>query len=98
MPTFEELKRLICENKNEPEVWFIINGKEYMIIGYEVKCSFQRCGAKGTGSGEFYYGSLDELYTAETVDGIILKRDWDRITEIYSYDLDVYTRSVLLRF
>ncbi|MDE6030892.1 MAG: hypothetical protein K2G32_04655 [Oscillospiraceae bacterium] len=91
--TFEELKKLIredVEKGNEPEVWLIINGAEYMIIGFDGKCSFQRCGARGTGSGEFYYKSLDELYETETVDGIVLKRDWNKITEIYSYDLDIY--------
>lgn len=91
MMTFDELKRLICKHAEiEPEVWLIINGKEYMIIGFTGKCSFQRCGAKGTGSGELWYRSLDELYEAETVDGIVLKRDWNKITEIYSYDLDIY--------
>lgn len=90
MTTFEDLKKLMQANRmSEPEVWLVINGKEYMIIGFTGKCSFQRCGAKGTGSGELWYKSLDELYETETVDGIVLKRDWDKITEIYSYDLDI---------
>lgn len=63
--------------------------KEYMMIGYVNNCFFQMCGAKRTGSGEFYYGSFNELCNSITVDGIILKKDWDNITEIFSYDLDI---------
>lgn len=43
MPMFEELKRLIYGYKSEPEVWLVINGKEYMMIGYVNNCFFQMC-------------------------------------------------------
>ncbi len=89
MSMFEELKRLIYGYKSEPEVWLVINGKEYMMIGYVNNCFFQMCGAKRTGSGEFYYGSFNELCNSITVDGIILKKDLYNITEIFSYDLDI---------
>lgn len=91
--TFEELKKSADEcvsQGGEPEICITFSDKEaeYMIIAFKEKCSFQRCGSHN-GSGGFFYGSLDGLYEAETVDGIILKRDWDKITEIWSDDFEL---------
>ena len=36
-----------------------------------------------------YYKALDELYTAEEVDNIILARDWDNITEFDCGDFEM---------
>lgn len=55
---------------------------EYMIIGYPGHVSFQRCGYSD-GSGEIDYASLDELFDAELVDGICLKRDWYKVTDVW---------------
>lgn len=52
-----------------------------MIIVYADQCSFQRCKSKLLRSGEFYYSSLDELYHSETVDHILLERDWEKIID-----------------
>ena len=89
MVTFERFKEIVKSLVNdppgyEPEIWINFSDKknDYMIIAYEDKCSFQRCGFKD-GSGEVWYQSLDELYESETVDGILLKRDWNKITEIW---------------
>lgn len=93
MIKFEQLKKLAEDNVSqggEPEIWlnFCDKKNDYMIIAFEDKCSFQRCGAYD-GSGEFFYDTLDELYETETVDGILLKRDWDKITEIWSFEIDI---------
>ena len=36
-----------------------------------------------------YYKALDELYTAQQVDNIILARDWDSITEFDCVDFEM---------
>ena len=58
------------------------NNGDYMIIKYSNGPSFQRQGIED-GSGEIYYNSLDELYEADLIDGINLKRDWYKIREIH---------------
>ena len=65
-----------------------MNHKEYMIIIYDDHCSFQRCGSKD-GSGEYDFLSLDELYVAEQVDGIILERDWGKIQYLDCVDFEM---------
>jgi hypothetical protein len=81
--TFHEIKEKFCRLDNEPELRLFLNDKEYMIIFYKNKCSFQRCGGYNDCSGEYYYNSIDELYVTETVDAILLKRDWDNITDFF---------------
>ncbi len=89
MVTFERFKEVVKKILTdlpgfEPEIVLYFSDrpdKEYMIIVYGDECTFQRCGVKD-GSGEVWYKSLDELYESETVDGILLKRDWNKITEI----------------
>ena len=76
----EELEKMTSVGI-EPEVSLFMLDNEYMIIGYKDKCSFQRCGVRD-GSGEYFYTSLDELYSSITIDGILLARDWDKITSI----------------
>lgn len=100
MITFEQLKKLAEDNVSqggEPEIWLSFSDKknDYMIIAFEGRCSFQRCATQGRskygeydGSGELFYDTLDELYETETVDGILLKRDWGKITDIWSYDIE----------
>ena len=75
----EKLNRMISYG-DEPELSLFMYDKEYMIIGFSDRYSFQRCGYSD-GSGEFYYDTLDELYNSMTVDGILLKRDWGDITD-----------------
>ena len=78
--TLNQIKEKFCGLENEPELTLYLNNKEYMIIFYKNKCSFQRCGGYNDRSGEYYYNSIDELYVTETVDAILLKRDWVNIT------------------
>ncbi|MDE6727573.1 MAG: hypothetical protein K2J80_06495 [Oscillospiraceae bacterium] len=98
MITFERLKTLAENNVShggEPEIWLNFSDKknDYMIIAFDGGCSFQRCSTQGRkphdGSGELFYNTLNELYETETVDGILLKRDWDKITEIWCDNFDV---------
>jgi len=80
--SYEEVKKKLTEivaTDLEPELSLFMYGKEYMIIGFKDRYSFQRCGIDD-GSGEFFYSTLDELYNSTTVDNILLKRDWNDIT------------------
>lgn len=83
--SFEEMRKRLNElvlRGSEPEVSFHLRGKKYMIILYKDYCTFQRCGIKDS-SGEVNYDSLEELYDAETIDDIQLKRDWLDIEDFY---------------
>lgn len=46
-----------------------------MIIIYEDHYSFQRCGNVKEQGGEYDYAALDELYTVQLIDDIILERE-----------------------
>ncbi len=88
---FETIKVLLqksIQNGWEAELTLGMNHKEYMIIIYDDHCSFQRCGYKD-GSGEYDFLSLDELYVAEQVDGIILERDWGKIQYLDCVDFEM---------
>lgn len=85
--SIEDIKRIITtfiKIDAEPEMSMMFRDKEseYMIIGYPGHVSFQRCGYSD-GSGEIDYASLDELFDAELVDGICLKRDWYKVTDVW---------------
>ena len=88
---FETIKNLLqksIENGWEAELTLYMNNREYMIIIYDDHCSFQRCGYKDE-SGEYDFSSLDELYMAEQVDGIILERDWGKIEHFDCADFEM---------
>ena len=88
--TFLEIKEILnamIDEGIEPELSLYIDNKIYMIIGYNDKCSFLRCGIDD-GSGEVHYKTLDELYESTTVDNILLKRDWDKIKKFECTDYE----------
>lgn len=93
--TFEEIRELLLksiqEHDCEAELSLRFADKQctYMIIIYETYCSFQRCGRGEEMSGEYQFATLDELYQAEQIDGILLERDWDKITEFDCFEFDV---------
>lgn len=93
--TFEEIKGLLLKSiqehdfESELRLCFRDNPNEYMIIIYDDHCSFQRCGNPKEASGEYNYESLDELYNAQQVDGIVLERDWGKIKELQCTDFDI---------
>lgn len=84
MVTFPNFKRIFNAIDGEPEceIYFKDTDITYMIIKYDGYVSFQRCGYVVEGSGEFKYRSLDDLYHSVLVDGISLKKDWDKIETI----------------
>lgn len=91
--SYEEIKKLMLKCINEYNVEAELRLKfedkinDYMIIIYKDHCSFQRCGTDEEQSGEYNYNNLDELYNAQLIDDIILKRDWNKIKEFDSYEL-----------
>ncbi len=93
--TFEEIKAFLLKSINEYgceaelRLKFSDRLNEYMIIIYEDHCSFQRCGNAKQQSGEYAYAALDELYTAQLIDDIILERDWNKIIDIDCMDFDI---------
>lgn len=79
--SYEKFKQIYEKVNGEPEYYVYLEDKpdeEYMIIRYKDGPSFQRCGVKD-GSGEIEFENLDKLYESETIDGICLKRDWDKV-------------------
>lgn len=90
MITIKEFSEIFNAAKGEPEYAILLENREgeYMIIKYKDCVTFQRCGIE-SGSGEVRFGSLDELLSAETIDGICLKRDWNLISSIVVDGSDV---------
>lgn len=91
--TFETIKTLLLKSIREygceAELSLCFSNKPYtyMIIIYETCCTFQRCD-RGM-SGEDLYDTLDGLYQAQLIDGIVLKRDWAQITQMDCCDFDM---------
>ena len=81
--TFEQFKMIYQAIGGEPEfeICFTNKSNEYMIIKYKEGVSFQRCGVTD-GSGEIYFDTIDELYSAHTIDNICLRNDWSNIDDI----------------
>lgn len=78
--TKKELKRYL-EKGTEPELCIKIKSNDYMIIPLSDKISFQKIGV----TTETYYNSVEELFSSELVDGIILNRDWELVDDIWFY-------------
>jgi len=78
--SLEEIKQIFTPEliENEPELSVYFGDQEYMIIFYPDHCSFQRC----DGSGAYYYSTFDEMINTVTVDGILLSRDWPKVTAL----------------
>ena len=86
--SFNEIEKMLSEMivaDLEPELSLFLHDKEYMIIGYKDRYSFQRCGTYN-GSGELFYSTLEELFNSITIDNILLKRDWDNIVDFECTD------------
>ena len=83
MITYGEFKKLFDVIPGEPEfeLYFDHTENTYMIIKYDNRVTFQRCGYK-TGLDEAEYNSLADLYVADLMDGICLQEDWKHITDI----------------
>ena len=83
MIDYQEFKRLYEADNHTPG--FILQFKdkahEYIIITYSDSVQFSRCGINDATAE--YYESLDKLLESDQIDGINLKRDWEKITHIY---------------
>ena len=95
--TFEDIKGLLSKSiheygfESELRLCFHDNPNEYMIIIYDDHCSFQRCGTPEEISGEYNYESLDELYKALQIDGIVLLLDVNKTEYIIKFTRNYYT-------
>ena len=92
--TFEEIKGLLLQCieqfQCEAELRLKFAGRpyEYMIIIYDDHCSFLRCGT-GEQWGVRCFASIDALYRAEQIDGIVLERDWGDICGFDCMDFEI---------
>ncbi len=68
-------------DKTEPELCFTLNGNSYMIIPLNDKISFQWL----FHTDEFFYESVEELFSSNLINDIILNRDWSKVEEIWYY-------------
>ncbi len=75
--TKTELNKYL-ENDEEPELCIEIDDKDYMIIPLKNKISFQWIG----GTDEIFFKDVEELFSTELINGIILNRDWDKVKRI----------------
>lgn len=78
--TKNKLKKYL-ENDVEPELCIKIDGRDYMIIPLGNKISFQWIG----NTNEFFYKNVEELFSGELVNKIVLNRDWNKIEDIWYY-------------
>ena len=86
--SFEQIKEFLkelLEKYCEPELSIWIDNTEYMIILHSDGCTFQKCNGKAEALD---FETLDELYVSTVYDGIVLERDWDKITKFECYDFD----------
>lgn len=86
--SFETIEQMLLKcvlEGGEPELSFRLRGKEYMIIAYAHRCSFQRCADESgaNASGERYFATLRELYAAPQIDGCSLEELWGETDEFY---------------
>lgn len=85
MITYQKFKEIFdnIDTNSEPEIELFFNNRDntYMIIKYNDFITFQRCG-KDEQSGEIKFSTLDELYKTKTIDNIVLKDEWDNISDI----------------
>lgn len=95
MPKFswEEIKELLEKSISEGfeaelRLGFADKAQEYMLIIYEDGCSFGRCGRPEEQTIE-QFDTLDALYAAEQVDGILLERDWGKISWMECLDFEM---------
>jgi len=79
---FKELFDLLDSNRSpEIEIYFENTDDVYMIVKHNDYVDFGKCGLYVSSDENRNFANLDELYNSE-VDGICLKRDWNRISDI----------------
>lgn len=79
---FKELFDLLDSNRcPEIEIYFENTDDVYMIVKHNDYVDFGKCGLCVSSDENKKFCDLDELYVSE-VNGICLKRDWNRISDI----------------
>ena len=76
--TKKELNKHL-ENGTKPELCIKIEGKDYMIIPLKDKISFQQIDV----TKESFYKDVENLFSSELINGIVLNRDWNKIEDIW---------------
>lgn len=67
-------------NEENAEYLFVLNNELYNIIGTENSVVFQKLDFDDeTVIEEEVFNDIDELYNTQTLDGVLLNRDWDNI-------------------
>ena len=89
--TIEQMLLKCVLEGGEPELSFRLRGVEYIIIAYADRCSFQRCSDElgANASGERYFSTLQELYTAPQIDGRSLEELWSEADKFYCFDFEL---------
>jgi hypothetical protein len=91
--SFESMEQMLLKcvaQGDEPELSFRLCCEEYMIIAYADRCSFQRCSDEpgANASGERYFATLRELYSAPQIDGQSLEELWSETDDFYCFDFE----------
>ena len=91
--SFEIIEQMLLKcvaQGGEPELGFRLCGAECIIVAYADRCSFQRCADESgaNASGERYFTTLRELYTAPQIDGRSLEELWSEADKFYCFDFE----------
>lgn len=80
--TYERFVEVLNNIPFEPEFEIYLRNCDdtYMVIKYENRVSFQKCGDNV--SGEEYFDDFNELYNAQTIAGVCLRERWNDIQSI----------------
>lgn len=79
---FKELFDLLDGNRTpEIEIYFENTNDVYMIVKHNDYVDFGKCGISVSSDENRKFSNLDELYISE-VDGVCLKRDWNKLSDI----------------
>jgi len=85
MITYEKFKELFdlldSDRTPEIEIYFENTDDVYMIVKHNDYVDFGKCGLYVSSNENRNFANLDELYNSE-VDGIFLKRDWNKVSDI----------------
>ena len=82
--TYDRLRGMLeeCfEDDYNHEIDIRIDGRKYMIFLFEDHCIFRRI----EDESEMRFDSIDEMCSAELFDGIIIQRDYEKVTKVEGY-------------
>ena len=82
--TYDSIRGMLeeCfEDDYNHEIDIRIDGRKYMIFLFEDHCAFRRC----EDEAEMTFKDINEMCSAELFDGVIIKRDYEKITKVEGY-------------